>query len=194
VNVYSQDELDIVLLGLGDQVLDLFSAGLVKERLADLDAVDDLLEGKGHSSADDERVDLRRGVHTRGRRFQSVSEIVRKISRFETTTTTHLIQHVIDQLDLVLNLGPTQDGQKRPLRALQSFGEKLQLLLHQEPCGTFRQLDADHGRVRSVGGSKGVVDVDRTEGGEGFAESFDGGFVGCVRMAGRCGVVEVDDE
>lgn len=54
----SQDELDIVLLGLGDQVLDLFGTGLVKERLANLDALDDLLEGKGHSSADDERVDL----------------------------------------------------------------------------------------------------------------------------------------
>jgi hypothetical protein len=70
--IYSQDELDIVLLGLGDQILDLFSPGLVKERLADLDAVDDLFEGESHSSADDERVDLRRGNQIPGRRFQSV--------------------------------------------------------------------------------------------------------------------------
>ena len=55
----SQDELDVVLLCLGDQVLDLFGTSLVKERLADLDAIDNLLEGECHASADDERVDLR---------------------------------------------------------------------------------------------------------------------------------------
>lgn len=92
---------------------------------------------------------------------------------------TNLVEHVVDELDLVLNFGSSEDGQEGPLGVLQRLGKELELFLHQEPGGTLGKLDADHGRVASVGGTKGVVDVDRSERGERLAEGIDGGLVGC---------------
>ena len=88
---------------------------------------------------------------------------------------------MVDELNLVLNLGSTEDGQEGPLGGFERLGEKLELLLHQEPGGSLGKLDADHGRVSSVSGTKGVVDVDRSERGERLAEGIDGGLVGYPR-------------
>ena len=86
---------------------------------------------------------------------------------------THLVQHVVDQLNLVLDLGSSEDGEERPLRGLECLGKELQLLLHQEPGGSLGQLHTDHGRVSSVSGTERVVDVDRSELGQRLSESLD---------------------
>ncbi len=111
-------------------------------------------------------------------------------------TAAHLVQHVLDQLDLVGNLGSTEDSQERPLGALEHLGKVLELLLHQETGGSLRQLHADHGGVGSVGGTETayqstsygdrqryetivehnsrIVDVDCAERGQVLSELFDG--------------------
>jgi hypothetical protein len=47
-----------VLLGLLDQSLNLLSSVLVEQGFTNLDSLADLLESEGHSSGDDEGVDL----------------------------------------------------------------------------------------------------------------------------------------
>lgn len=89
--------------------------------------VEDLLEGEGHATTDDEGVDL--------------------------------VQHVFDKLDLVGNLGTTEDSKERSLGALENLGEVLELLLHEETSGTLGELNADHGGVGSVGGSEATISV-----------------------------------
>lgn len=71
-----------------------------------------------------------------------------------------LVEQVVDQLDLVGDLGTSKDGKEGSLGVLQSLGEELELLGNKETGGSLGELDTDHGRVGSVGGSKGVVDVD----------------------------------
>lgn len=56
--VHRQVHLDVLGLCLLHQLLDLLGADLVIKGLADLDVVEDVEEGEGHSSADDEGVDL----------------------------------------------------------------------------------------------------------------------------------------
>lgn len=155
-----QDDLDIVLLGLFHQRVDLLGSVLVIEGVADAHAVQDLLEGECHSAADDEGVDLRERSEREGGKRDKYSA-----SSIPSTTASqaNLVQHVINQLQLIRNLCAAQNRQKRPLRVLQRFRKVLQLLLHQEPSGPLLQLDTDHGRVRSVCGSERVVDVDRSE-------------------------------
>lgn len=155
----SQDQLDIVLLGLGNKVLDLGGTSLVKQRLSNLDSLDNLLEGESHSSADDERVDLE-DRETPSQTTRSASSC---FSPHLAHRATHLVQHVVDQLNLVLDLGSSEDGEERPLGGLERLGKELQLLLHQEPGGSLGQLHTDHGRVSSVSGTERVVDVDRSE-------------------------------
>lgn len=81
--------------------------------------------------------------------------------RHSTTNnqTVHLIQHILNQLNLIANLRTSQDRQERPLRALQRRGEVLQLLLDQESRSLLRQIHAHHRRVCAVCGAEGVVDV-----------------------------------
>ena len=74
-----EDNLDVPLLGLLHEGTDLLGASLVEERVTDLrkrrrqeidifhgrnwsygDVLEDLLEGEGHTTANDERVDLAR--------------------------------------------------------------------------------------------------------------------------------------
>lgn len=116
------------------------------------------------------------------------------ISATATASLTHLVQHVLDELDLVGDLGTTEDGQEWSLWALEHFGKVLELLLHEESSGSLGELDADHGRVRSVSGTKAsiyvsnfhlvgnsrIVDVDGTELGELLSELLDGLWVGCL--------------
>lgn len=123
--VDGQDDLDVVLLGLLDDVADDLAAGLVEEGVTDLDVLEGLLEGKGHAAGDDQAVDLGK--------------------------------EVVDQLDLVGDLGTAQDGEERALRVLEGLGEVLELLLDEETGGLLGQLDTDHGTVGTVGSAESVV-------------------------------------
>ena len=52
----------------------------------------------------------------------------------------NLVQHVVDQLDLVSNLGSTQDGQEGPWRVVQGLVEVCQLLLQEETRSSVKEL------------------------------------------------------
>ena len=88
-----------------------------------------------------------------------------------------LVEQVVDDLDLVGDLGSADDGDE----GLVGFGEGLaevgELLLHEQAGGgDFDEVgDAFGGGVGAVGAAEGVVDVDVAETGEFFGE---GGVVG----------------
>ena len=70
-------------------------------------------------------------------------------------------QQVVDDADLVGDLGAAEDRGERPLGVLEQLGEHLDLALHQEPGVGRQQLrDADRRGVRAVSGPERVVDVD----------------------------------
>ena len=73
---------------------------------------------------------------------------------------THLIQHILNQLNLVRYLGTSKDGEERTVRVFKSLCKVLELLLDKEACGSLGQLNADHARVSAVGCAEGIVDVD----------------------------------
>lgn len=123
--VDGKDELDVVGLGLLDELADGLGAGLVKEGVTNADVLESLLEGEGHATANDEGVDL--------------------------------VQQVVDELDLVRDLGATEDGEEGALGVLEGLGEVLELLLHEETGGLLGQIDTDHRGVGAVSGAKGVV-------------------------------------
>jgi len=78
-----------------------------------------------------------------------------------------LRQEVVDDADLVRDLGPAQDRRERPPRILEETAEHLDLTFHEEP-GVGRQDlgDADRGCVCAMGCPERVVDVDVGVGGE----------------------------
>jgi hypothetical protein len=84
-----------------------------------------------------------------------------------------LVEQVVDQLDLVGDLGATEDRQQRPLRRFEHGREGRQLLVHQVAGRALGQLHAGHRRVVAVGGAKGIVDVDVGEPGQRSAEGLD---------------------
>ena len=94
-----------------------------------------------------------------------------------------LVEQVVDQLDLVADLGAAEDGEEGTLGRLESLGEVVELLLHEEAGGLLGEVDADHGAVGAVGGAEGVVDEDVAERGEALAELLDGGLVGLDLVA-----------
>lgn len=71
-----------------------------------------------------------------------------------------LIEKVVNELNLVRDLGATKDGKEGSLGVLKSLGEELELLGDKEASGSLGEIDTDHRRVGSVSGSKGVVDID----------------------------------
>lgn len=146
-----KDDLDIVLLGLLDDVADDLAASLVEEGGTDLDVLQSLLEGKSHTAGNDQAVDLG--------------------------------EEVIDQLDLVGDLGAAKDGEEGTLGVLQGLGEVLEFLLDEESGRLLGQLDADHGAVGAVGGAEGIVDVDVSQGSQSLAELGDGGSVSLDLLA-----------
>jgi len=85
----------------------------------------------------------------------------------------NLVHQVLDQLDLVRDLGASQDGQEGLLGLLQDLGKELELLGHQKTSSTDGQVNTDDGRVGTVSGTKGIVDVDISELGERSAELLD---------------------
>lgn len=66
-------------------------------------------------------------------------------------------KQVVDQLDLVGDLGATKDGKEGALRVLQSGSEVVKLLLDQESRGLLGEVDTDHGAVSTVSGTESVV-------------------------------------
>ena len=93
-------------------------------------------------------------------------DVVKSLLESESHTTADdqgvdLVKHVLDKLDLVGNLGTTEDGKERTLGLLEDLGEVLELLLHEEARGALRELDADHGRVGTVGSSEAAMSVIR---------------------------------
>lgn len=92
---------------------------------------------------------------------------------FARRENAHLVNQVLNKLDLVRDLGSTEDGEEGLLGVLKDLGEVLELLGHEESGGLLREVDTDHTRVGAVGGSEGVVDEDVTELGQAGAESGD---------------------
>lgn len=123
--VNGEDNLDVVLLGLLNKVLDGLAASLVEERVADLHVLKSLLEGEGHTTTDDEAVDL--------------------------------AEEVVNELNLVRDLGTTEDGKEGTLGLLKSLGEVVELLLDEETRGLLGKVDTDHGAVGTVSGTKSIV-------------------------------------
>lgn len=89
-----------------------------------------------------------------------------------------LVEEVVDQLDLVADLGTTKDGEEGTLGRLEGLGEVVELLLHEEAGGLLGEVDADHGAVGAVGSAEGVVDEDVAEGSEALAELLNISLVG----------------
>lgn len=159
--VNGQNNLDIVLLGLLNDIADNLATGLIEQTVANLDVLEGLLEGEGHSTSDDQAVDLG--------------------------------QQVVDQLDLVRDLGTSQNGQEGALGAFQSLSKVLKFLLHQEAGSLLGQVNTNHRAVSTVGSSESVVyeakisigrqksigrpweltDVDVTKSSQSLAELFD---------------------
>ena len=86
-----------------------------------------------------------------------------------------LPQQVLDDVDLVGDLGPAEDRHERPGGLGDGVAEELEFLLDQEaddaglPCSAW--ADAERGGVLAVGGAEGVVDVDVAELGQLLGES-----------------------
>lgn len=77
-----------------------------------------------------------------------------------------LVQQVLDQLDLVRDLGTSQDGEEGLLGLLEDLGKELELLLHQQTGSTDGEVNADDRRVSTVSGTESIVDVDIPQLGE----------------------------
>ena len=84
-----------------------------------------------------------------------------------------LVQHVLDQLNFVRDLGTTEDGQEGTFGVLEGLCEIFEFLLHEETGSTLGELNSDHTRVSTVSGTESIVDVDITELGETFPEFSD---------------------
>ena len=89
-----------------------------------------------------------------------------------------LLEEVVDERDLVGDLGPAQDGEQRPLRALHHRVEGVELRLHQEASRLVGKGHPDHRAVGAVRGAEGVVDVDVAEPGQALAERLHRGRIG----------------
>mmetsp|Transcript_89931 Transcript_89931/g.279911 ORF Transcript_89931/g.279911 Transcript_89931/m.279911 type:complete len:410 (-) Transcript_89931:11-1240(-) len=85
----------------------------------------------------------------------------------------HLVQHVHDELNLVADLGTTQDSKDGLRWVVQDLREGLQLLGHEGTGALLVKTLADHGAVRAVRGAEGVIAVDVRELADGGAEGGD---------------------
>jgi hypothetical protein len=68
---------------------------------------------------------------------------------------------VIDQLNLIRDFCASEDSQEGTFGAFEGFGKVIQFLLHEETRGTDWEINADHGRMRTMGSSKGVIYIIR---------------------------------
>lgn len=105
--------------------------------------------------------------------------VVKSLLEGESHTTTDdqsidLIKHVLDQLDLIRDLGTTEDGKERTLRVLKSLGKVFEFLLHEETSSALGKIDTNHGRVSTVSGTESIVNIDIGKGSQRSAELLDG--------------------
>lgn len=77
-----------------------------------------------------------------------------------------LVEHVVDELDLVRHLGTAENSKEGAIGALEDFCKVLELFLHEETGSLFLEVDANHTSVSTVCGAKGIVDVEITQCGE----------------------------
>lgn len=68
-----------------------------------------------------------------------------------------LVKEVVDELDLVGDLGTTENSKEGALGVLEGLGEVLELLLDEETGGLLGEIDTDHGRVSTVSSAESVV-------------------------------------
>ena len=67
---------------------------------------------------------------------------------------------------------PSQNGQERSLWVAKSLAKVGKLLLHEETRGSDGKIDPNHGAVRTVGCTKGIIDIDITQLGERGSEGL----------------------
>merc|ERR1711965_729506 len=93
-----------------------------------------------------------------------------------TTTNDHFIddiEHVVDKLNLILDLGTSHDDSKGSLRAIENLGEILELLLQKETSGLGLDVNSDHRGVSSVCSTECIINIDVTIAGDLLSESSD---------------------
>mmetsp|Transcript_31735 Transcript_31735/g.72414 ORF Transcript_31735/g.72414 Transcript_31735/m.72414 type:complete len:315 (-) Transcript_31735:315-1259(-) len=86
----------------------------------------------------------------------------------------HLVQQVLDELDLVANLGSSQYAQNWLGRCLKHLGEGIQLLGHKESRALHWKAVAHHGAVIAVSSSESITAEHIAQLGEALTELLDG--------------------
>mmetsp|Transcript_78597 Transcript_78597/g.129999 ORF Transcript_78597/g.129999 Transcript_78597/m.129999 type:complete len:314 (+) Transcript_78597:1479-2420(+) len=81
-----------------------------------------------------------------------------------------LVQHVLNQLDLVADLGSSQNGANRTDRGIQNLCKGLQLLGHQEARALHRIALSHHRAMSTMRCAKGIATVDVRQLGQGGPE------------------------
>ena len=102
---------------------------------------------------------------------------------FGTEEESDLIQHIINQLDLIGNLGTTKDRKERTIGVLQRLGEELELFFDKESGGPLRKFYSNHTGMGPVSGSKGIIHIDVTKFREVLAELSNLGGIGFDLLA-----------
>mmetsp|Transcript_37253 Transcript_37253/g.83272 ORF Transcript_37253/g.83272 Transcript_37253/m.83272 type:complete len:235 (+) Transcript_37253:1028-1732(+) len=74
----------------------------------------------------------------------------------------HLVQHVRNQLNLVADLGATQNSQKRPSRLVQYLAKRCELLAHEESGHFDVEPLTNHAAVCSMCSAKRIIHIDIT--------------------------------
>mmetsp|Transcript_57453 Transcript_57453/g.136798 ORF Transcript_57453/g.136798 Transcript_57453/m.136798 type:complete len:350 (-) Transcript_57453:268-1317(-) len=90
----------------------------------------------------------------------------------------HLVQHVLDKLNLVRHLGPAQNCTNRLHRAVQNLREGLQFLGHKEPRALHGVALTHHRAMSAMSRAKGIAAVDVRQFGDGSSELLGFLFVG----------------
>lgn len=97
--------------------------------------------------------------------------VVEGLCKSESHSTTNdegvdLVEHVFDEFDLIRDLGTAEDSKEGAIGALENLCKVLELFLHEETGSLFLEVDANHASMGTVGGAKGIVDVEIAECGE----------------------------
>ena len=66
-------------------------------------------------------------------------------------------EKVVDELDLIRDLGASKNSEEWALGALQGLGKVVELLLDEETGSLLGEVNSDHGAVGTVGGSESVI-------------------------------------
>lgn len=64
---------------------------------------------------------------------------------------------VINQLNLVRHFSAAEDSQKRTFGLFEGFCKVFELLLHEKPTGTLREVHSYHGRVSTMSSAESII-------------------------------------